>query len=220
MALLSIGICWAVATINAQLSPGQNRQSSPLITLAYHGPTGLPPGYSSPLVPPCGEVRGFGRGLNFPFPIAGDRRQQGWLAPIGCGLAFFGAEVVPSEPALSRARLRLNAGVRHKIGRAAEHDAGRHLRIGGDPFFIARKNYRSEIPNAAETLRFRKAGRELFLKRMPVGICIGGDPFLGPVKIIGGKFGKPQKRSAFGRPVGNYFYGDPKQQGQFADCAD
>src|SRR6266576_6027122 len=24
-------------TINAQLSPGQNRQSSPLITLAYHG---------------------------------------------------------------------------------------------------------------------------------------------------------------------------------------
>jgi hypothetical protein len=37
MALLSIGICWAVATINAQLSPGQNRQSSPLITPAYHG---------------------------------------------------------------------------------------------------------------------------------------------------------------------------------------
>ena len=32
MALLSIGICWAVATINAQLSPGQNRQSSPRIT--------------------------------------------------------------------------------------------------------------------------------------------------------------------------------------------
>jgi hypothetical protein len=39
MALLSIGICWAVATINAQLSPGQNRQSSPLITPAYHGST-------------------------------------------------------------------------------------------------------------------------------------------------------------------------------------
>jgi hypothetical protein len=37
MALLSIGICWVVATINAQLSPGQNRQSSPLITPAYHG---------------------------------------------------------------------------------------------------------------------------------------------------------------------------------------
>ena len=31
-------------------------------------------------------------------------------------------------------------------------------------------------------------------------------PFLGLVKIIGGKFGKPQKRSAFGGPVGNYFW--------------
>jgi hypothetical protein len=63
--------------------------------------------------------------------------------------------------------------VRHKIGRAAEHDAGRHLH------------------------RWRSL-------------------FLGPVKIIGGKFGKPQKRSAFGRPVGNYFCGDPKQQSRAA----
>ena len=35
--------------------------------------------------------------------------------------------------------------------------------IGGDPFFIARKNSRREIRKAAETLSFRTAGRELFL---------------------------------------------------------
>jgi hypothetical protein len=35
--------------------------------------------------------------------------------------------------------------------------------IGGDPFFIARKNSRREIRKAAETLNFRTAGRELFL---------------------------------------------------------
>ena len=31
-------------------------------------------------------------------------------------------------------------------------------------------------------------------------------PFLGPSKIPGGKFGKPQERWVFGRPVGNYFW--------------
>ena len=38
--------------------------------------------------------------------------------------------------------------------------------IGGDPFFRTRKNYRREIRKAAETLSFRRAGRELFLARL------------------------------------------------------
>ena len=41
----------------------------------------------------------------------------------------------------------------------------------------------------------------------PVGIrMIGRSLFYRPVKNRDGKFGKPQKRSAFGGPVGNYFW--------------
>ena len=100
------------------------------------------------------------RGVNVPIPVS----------PSSCAQRTSPA----SSPPLGGGDLfdllgRVGAGivrVRHKVGRAAEHDAGRHLH------------------------RWRSL-------------------FLGPVKIIGGKFGKPQKRSAFGRPVGNYFCGDP-----------
>jgi hypothetical protein len=53
--------------------------------------------------------------------------------------------------------------VRHKIGRAAQHDPV-GICISGSSFFMGRKNYRREIRRAAETLRFQSDGREFFLK--------------------------------------------------------
>ena len=127
-------------TINGQLSPGQNRQSSPLITPAYHGLESLviagqerPTDWLRIPAPPCLPPRPL-------EPARRSRRRGPTITPRG-------------TPALMQDRPCSGARCRSAFASVAI------------PFFRTRKNYRREIRKAAETLSFRRPVGNYFWRR-------------------------------------------------------
>jgi hypothetical protein len=154
-------------TINAQLSPGQNRQSSPLITLAYHRSalaviTGQRVCLQDIQARLCRLAVRFAASaeastFRFRSPATGDNK-AGWRR-LGAALPSLEPRWCPlSRPARVRGCVSTRAyGTRSAVWRSTTPV--------GICIARTRKNDRREIRKAAETLSFRKAGRELFLRR-------------------------------------------------------